>query len=170
MKRVSEEGAEDPLYEHIKQQTTEKRRHIQDTLAKKCPPAPLQGMDEFFSILARPVGKELVGAISTGQCEFALFEDSNDFGDAHERPLTNIPIDCEWWQSVLDWSVNEVEPAASVVAVHGSQEDITSFWDSQCDQFSALRAAIVNGWNTLHPKLPASWSEDKNNLVIKFVE
>lgn len=170
MKRVGTEE-EDPLYNHIKQQTSEKRRHIQDTLAKKCQPAPLQGIDEFFSILARPVGEQLADNIRIKQCEFPLFEDFGDFDDdVSERPIRSIAVNCDWWQSVVDWFENKVEPASSVVGVYGSPEEITSFWDSQCDQFSALRAAIVNGWNALHPKLPASWSEDKNNLVIKFVE
>ena len=167
MKRVSEEGAEDPLYEYIKTQTAEKRRMLRETLAKKCQPAPLQGIDGFFAALAKPVAEDLGGG--NGQIYMiTLFEEIDDFDD-RERPIRGM-LDCEWWDSVVDWFNNDVASASAIIAKHGGEKDIAAFWDSQCDEFAALRAAILDGWNVLHPRLPASWNEDRNTLVIKFVE
>jgi hypothetical protein len=162
-KRVSDEnGVDDLLYREIKRQLDDNRQKVQKVLSAKCKHAPLEGIDTFFSRLGPKVVEQIIGSTSSLRAEFTLFT-------MESSPWTRMTIPCDWWILVCEWN-NDLDETESLFQVHGSESELEAFRTSRNSEVQLLRNAITNGWNTWHPKLPATWSDDGTDLIISIVE
>lgn len=163
MKRTKEDdGPEnmDAFYEEISKERNAHRAMVASYVNDQCPPAPFEGIEEVFADMEKACRASL--ARGAPFFHFQCWEKSGVPWDA--------PFPCKWWAEMVSWHKEMVTRRKYFIRDHGSNEEFQEYCRGAWDRIAKVKQAMCDGWNKLHPNLPAVFIDGGMTLAITYMD